>query len=120
MSAGGFLSTPSELVRFGFGMLDHEVLEPETVDLFWTSQLLAAGGPTGYGMGWSVSGVRLGDDVQSTPSVGHGGNTLGGRASLMIFPEIRTVVATMTNVASGNITPFARTVGALFRPRESR
>ena len=97
MAAGGFLSTPSELVHFGYGMLNAEILEQETIDLLWTAQRLNSGEPTNYGMGWSVAATRLGDDSGPTPAVGHGGAVLGGRASLMILPGEGMVVATMTN-----------------------
>lgn len=114
MAAGGFLSTPSELVRFGFAMLDAELLRQETVDMLWTSQRLVDGEPTGYGMGWSVGTTQLGDDAGRTPSISHGGAVLGGRASLLIFPEENMVVATMTN-SRGDPGPLARELAALFR-----
>lgn len=103
LAEGGYLTTPSDLVRFGFGMLEHRVLEPETVDMLWTSLELNSGAPTGYGLGWSTRPVRLGTDEGSTPAVGHGGSTLGGRASLLVFPESGLVVATMTNVRGQNV-----------------
>ncbi|MFC1575061.1 serine hydrolase domain-containing protein [Gemmatimonadota bacterium] len=120
MAAGGFLSTPSELVRFGFAMLYAEILQQETVDLFWTSQRLNSGEPTGYGYGWSVGTVRLGGDSGPTPMVSHGGGVLGGRASLLILPEEDMVVVTMTN-SSTDVASLARRVAAFFRtPRSDR
>lgn len=115
MAAGGFLSTPTELVRFGFAMLNGEILDSATVDLFWTPQRLNNGEPTGYGFGWGIGNVRLGDDAgASTRMIGHGGSVLGGRASLMIFPDENMVVAAMTN-ASGDVSGLAREVAAFFR-----
>ena len=114
MSAGGFLSTPSELVRFGYAMLDAEILQRETVDMFWTRQRLTSGAPTNYGMGWQISNTTLGDDDASTPMIGHGGSVPGGRAALMIFPEQRMVVATMTNT-SANVNGLARQLAGIFR-----
>lgn len=121
MAAGGFLSTPSDLVRFGFAMLNHEVLQAETVDLLWTSLTVNSGWPTGYGLGWSVRPVRLGRDERATPAVGHGGSTLGGRASLLILPEIRMVVATMTNATGArvNMSALSGYVASFFRSPES-
>jgi len=120
MAAGGWLSTPSELVRFGFAMLYAEILQQETVDLFWAPQRLNSGEPTGYGYGWGVGDVRLGEDEGRTPYVSHGGSVLGGRASLMIFPEEDMVVVAMTN-SSGNVEALARRIAAFFRdPAEDR
>ena len=117
LAEGGYLTTPTDLVRFGFGMLDHVVLEPETVDMMWTSQTVNAGYQTGYGMGFSVQPRRLGYDDGGTPTVGHGGSTLGGRAALLILPETGMVVATMTNVRGSRVdmTGLAGFIASFFR-----
>ena len=115
MAPGGFLSTPTELVRFGHAMANGELLDSATVELFWTPQRLKSGAPTTYGYGWAIQNVALGDDQQSTTrSIGHGGSVLGGQASLMIFPEEDMVVAVMTN-ASGDVSGLARQVAGFFR-----
>ncbi len=115
MAPGGFLSTPTELVRFGHAMLNREILDSATVDLFWTPQRLKSGAPTTYGYGWGIENVRLGDDQQaSTRMIGHGGAVLGGMASLMIFPDEDMVVAVMTN-ARADVSGFARAIAGIFR-----
>jgi CubicO group peptidase (beta-lactamase class C family) len=115
MAPGGFLSTPTELVQFGYAMLNRTLLDSATVDLFWTPQRLKSGAPTDYGYGWSIDNVRLGDDAAaSTRMIGHGGAVLGGMASLMIFPDEDMVVAVMTN-ASGDVSGLAREIAGIFR-----
>lgn len=115
MAAGGFLSTPSDLVRFGFAMLHREVLDSATVELFWTPQRLNSGAPTVYGYGWSIRNVALGDDeAATTRTVGHGGSVLGGQALLMILPDLDMVVAVMTN-ASGDVTGIGTDIAGIFR-----
>jgi CubicO group peptidase (beta-lactamase class C family) len=115
MAPGGFLSTPTELVRFGYAMLNREILDSATVALFWTPQRLASGAPTTYGYGWGIQNVRLGDDeAATTRMIGHGGAVLGGLASLMIFPDEDMVVAVMTN-ASGNVAGFTTDIAGIFR-----
>jgi CubicO group peptidase (beta-lactamase class C family) len=115
MAPGGFLSTPTELVRFGFAMLNAEILDSATVKLFWTPQRLKSGAPTMYGYGWSIQNVPLGADKQaSTRMIGHGGSVLGGQASLMILPDLDMVVAVMIN-ASGDVSGFAREIAGIFR-----
>ena len=115
MAPGGFLSTPTELVRFGQAMVNGELLDSATVDLFWTPQRLKSGAPTTYGYGWGIQNVALGDDEQATTRmIGHGGSVLGGQASLMIFPDEDMVVAVMTN-ASADVSAFAREIGGFFR-----
>lgn len=57
-AGGGYLSTPTDLARFGLAVLaslDPEregILEPETVRALWRSQETASGEETDYGMGW--------------------------------------------------------------------
>ncbi len=115
MAPGGFLSTPSELVRFGYAMLNRTLLDSATVDLFWTPQRLKSGAPTTYGYGWQITNVALGDDASATTRmIGHGGAVLGAMASLMIFPEEEMVVAVMTN-AQGDVSGFAREIAGIFR-----
>jgi CubicO group peptidase (beta-lactamase class C family) len=115
MAPGGFLSTPTELVRFGYAMLNREILDSATVELFWTPQRLKSGAPTTYGYGWGIQNVSLGDDqAATTRMIGHGGSVLGGQASLMIFPDEDMVVAVMTN-ASGDVSGLARQIAGFFR-----
>ena len=116
MAAGGFLSTPSELVRFGFAMLDHVVLDSATVDLFWTPQRLKSGAPTTYGYGWGIANSSLGgtDEGPNTRVISHGGSVIGGQASLMILPELDLVVAVMMN-GSGDVSGLATDVARFFR-----
>jgi len=115
MAAGGFLSTPSELVQFGHAMMRGELLDSATLRLFWTPQRLKSGAPTQYGYGWGIENVRLSrDESASTRMIGHGGSVLGGQASLMIFPDEDMVVAAMIN-SSGDVSEIARNVARFFR-----
>lgn len=91
-AGGGFLSTPEDLVRFGWAIMDGQLLRPETVKLFTTSQSTNDGKETGYGMGWTVS-----TDVRGRRQIGHGGGSVGGASRLMIFPDQRVVVAMIIN-----------------------
>jgi serine beta-lactamase-like protein LACTB len=93
-AAGGFLSTPLDLIRFGNAHLTNGFLTPETISTFFESQKTAAGEETGYGLGWSVavgsSGLR---------QVQHLGDTVGGQAFLVLYPELDLVIAL---VCTGN------------------
>lgn len=98
--AGGaaFLSTPSDLVRFGMGINGGKLLKPATVELLQTSQRLPSGEETGYGLGWDLETVTLGGE--QTTLAGHDGVWMGGPvASLMVFPRHGIVVAVTSNMA---------------------
>jgi CubicO group peptidase (beta-lactamase class C family) len=96
--ASAFLSTPSDLVRFGLAIGAGTLLQPATVALLQTPQRLASGQETGYGLGWDVETVALGGEGRRR--VGHDGTSLGGMvASLMLFPEDGIVVAVTSNIS---------------------
>lgn len=116
MAAGGFLSTPTELVQFGYAMLNRVILDSATVDLFWTPQRLKSGAPTTYGFGWQIRSVSLGgeDEGPNTRMISHGGSVLGGQAALMILPDEDLVVAVMMN-GSGDVSGLATDIARFFR-----
>ena len=57
--AGAFLSTPSDLVRFGMAMGSGKLLQPATVSMLQTPQVLASGKETEYGLGWMIETFPL-------------------------------------------------------------
>jgi CubicO group peptidase (beta-lactamase class C family) len=96
--ASAFLSTPSDLVRFGMAINSGTLLQPATVQLLQTSQRLPSGEETGYGLGWDLETVTLAGE--HTRLVGHDGESLGGMvASLMTFRERGLVVAVTSNIS---------------------
>jgi CubicO group peptidase (beta-lactamase class C family) len=98
--AGGaaFLSTPSDLVRFGMGLNAGTLLQPATVALLQASQRLPSGEETGYGLGWDRESVTLAGE--QTTMLGHDGLWMGGPvSSLMTFPRHGIVVAVTSNIA---------------------
>jgi len=96
---GAFLSTPSDLVRFGTAMVLGGLLKPATVELLQTPQRLLSGEPTTYGLGWTVETATLAG--APTRMAGHGTRKdfIGGAASLLTFPERGIVVAVMSNTS---------------------
>ncbi len=107
-AGGGFVSTPSDLVRFGFGMLDGGVLQKKTVDLLWTPLHLESGKSTEYGLGWNVN------EVDGHRVISHGGGSVGGTTAFMILPEQRVVVAITTNLTGAKTGSIATEVAKLF------
>jgi len=93
-----FLSTPSDLVRFAMAINSGKLLRPATVQLLQTSQRLASGQETGYGLGWDLETVTVAG--QETTVVGHDGESLGGMvASLMTLPKYGIVVSVTSNIS---------------------
>src|ERR671918_1172145 len=90
--SSAFLSSPSDLVRFGMAINSGKLLQPATVQLLQTPQRLAAGQETGYGLGWDLETVALAGEQARV--VGHDGESLGGMVtSLMTLREHGIVVS---------------------------
>ena len=74
--SGGYLSTPSDLVRFGMGIHGGKLLRRNTVQLLQTPQRLASGKETGYGLGWQLKTVTV--DGHPVSAAGHDGEIFVG------------------------------------------
>ena len=114
--ASAFLSTPSDLVRFGMAINSGKLLQPATVQLLQTSQRLPSGEETGYGLGWDLETVALAGE--QTRVVGHDGESLGGMvASLMTFRERGIVVAVTSNISYADTFSIALKIAEAFAGR---
>jgi CubicO group peptidase (beta-lactamase class C family) len=131
LPAGGFLSTPSDLVRFGSAMMGDALLDPATVEELQTPVRLASGESTGQTLGWAVRRVPMGADGTPTRIVGQGlgdavrrsflsattvgGHVSGGTASLMTVPEHRIAIAVVTNVSGAeNVSLLSARLAEVF------
>lgn len=110
--AGMYLSTPSDLVRFGIAMDTHQLLDAPTTQLLQEPESLPSGEPTDYALGWDVRQTPFG--AGETLLISHPGITIGGTASLRRYPEHAIVVAITSNVTFAELEPLAHQVAALF------
>ena len=114
--ASAFLSTPSDLVRFGLAVSSGKLLTPATVQLLQTPERLTNGEETGYGLGWDIETAALaGKQVRVA---GHDGDSLGGMvASLLTFREHGIVVAVTSNISYAETFSLAVKVADAFAER---
>jgi serine beta-lactamase-like protein LACTB, mitochondrial len=111
--SAAFLSTPSDLVRFGMAINSGKLLQPPTVQLLQTPQRLASGQETGYGLGWDLETVALAGE--QTRWVGHDGELMGGMvASFITFPERGIVVAVTSNTSFADTSSIAVKIAQAF------
>jgi CubicO group peptidase (beta-lactamase class C family) len=93
--AGGFVSTPEDLVRFGIAVLNGKLVADSSRRLMWQIQKApgdSAAADEGYGLGWALStwyGVQ---------EVSHGGGTPQVCALLYLLPAKGFTVAFMMNL----------------------
>lgn len=89
--SGGYLSTAQDLARFAVGTLR---LPQRAQALLFTSQQAGDGSATGVGLAW-----RIATDAAGRRYVHHGGDSVGGRAFLLIYPDERLAVVLLANLS---------------------
>jgi CubicO group peptidase (beta-lactamase class C family) len=88
--SGGLLSTPSDLVKFGFGVFNGSIIKDGTLELLLSPPTPSKGEIPGrtYALGWRHFGEWY----------GHGGGSVGGNTLFMVHPEHDVVVAIVCNL----------------------
>jgi serine beta-lactamase-like protein LACTB len=112
--ASAFLSTPSDLVRFGLAVSSGRLLQPGTVTLLQTPLRLRSGEETGYGLGWKVETLPLAGEPARMAGHGTKADFIGGTTYLMTFPERGIVVAVMSNTAFADTRSIAVKIAGVF------
>lgn len=91
--SGGYVASAPDLARFGSAVFGGSYLGESARALLLTSMRTAAGEATGVGLGW-----RLGNDGEGRQVAHHGGDAMGSRAFLLVWPDERIAVALLTNL----------------------
>jgi len=112
-AAGGFVSTPTEMVRLGNAVLQGKVVRPETFTLLTTPQKLknGEGSGAGYALGWRSGRKKLPLSGRDLLAVHHGGTAHGAMSFFVLFPEADLVVSINTNL---HFNPFDDLYGEAF------
>lgn len=110
LAAGGFVSTPTDLVRLGAAYLHGNFLRKETVETLWTPQVLNNGtiNEQSYALGWRSQrrfSDWYGDDLWI---VHHGGISKGSMSWLVVYPDIDIVIALNTNARVEEFSDFSK------------
>lgn len=117
-AGGGFISTPSDLVKAGNALLEGSFLNPEIIELITSPQRLDNGSlnDQNYALGWRHDySQRYFNGAQEVEMIHHGGMAMGSQALLVVYPEYNLVIALTMNKgeSEGNfklfnyITPIA-------------
>ncbi len=91
-AGGGFIGSAEDLIIFGHAHMKPGFLKKETLEALQTTQILANGDSTNYGMGW-----RSSTDDKGNYWVGHSGGSVGGITQFVTFPEQEVIVAMVSN-----------------------
>jgi D-alanyl-D-alanine carboxypeptidase len=80
-SAGGFVSTPRDMVRWYSALARGEIISHDMIGVAVTSSKTDDGKPTGYGLGWYVS------EIDGEQVAHHGGSTFGFQSYVYWVPS---------------------------------
>jgi serine beta-lactamase-like protein LACTB len=114
---GAFLSTPSDLVRFGLALQGDNLLTSATLNVLRTPQRLKSGEQTAYGLGWNIETVPLGRESALMASHATKSDFVGGSASLLTFPGRGLVVAIASNISFADTSSIGRKIAEAFASR---
>jgi len=101
LPGGGYVSTPSDYVRFVLALLDHTLVNESTLEAMWTSQKTRDGVATDYGFGFGVQMRKDGKNVS------HSGNQAGASSLTRISPARRAALVIMTNLEDAPLGQIA-------------
>ena len=99
-AGGGFLSTPTDLVKFGNSVLNYKLLDTTTTKLLFEPVKLNNGkvNEQNYGLGWrNEISKEVIKDNREVRIIHHGGTAMGSIAMLILFPEHNISVAVAMN-----------------------
>lgn len=107
-AGGGFVATPTDMVRLGSAWLREDFLPAGVRTTFWTPQRLKDGkvNPQNYALGWRVGEITQGGKVIRV--IHHNGTAKGSSSSFMLFPDYGMAVSVMTNRGTQGGDPFHR------------
>jgi serine beta-lactamase-like protein LACTB len=110
LPGGGFISTSTDMARFGLGMVSGKLVDQSTREQMWTKQKTRDGKETDYGLGFRVAelnGARL---------IEHSGSQEKTATHLLLLPEHGIVVALMANTEGTRLGTLARDVARMLMP----
>lgn len=108
-AGGGFISTATDVAKFGYAVMHEKFTTAKTNQLFWTPYTLKNGKKTNYGLGWAVN-----EDQKGRSWVGHSGGSVGGTSMLLMYPEYDLVIVTLVNQSSAKMGNLAFRVANQF------
>jgi CubicO group peptidase (beta-lactamase class C family) len=103
-AGGGFLSTPTDLARFGDALLRMDYLDQDVFDTMTRPRKLKNGelNPQQYALGWRIGGMTYPRDTENIVAIiHHGGTAAGSECGLLLTPDFGISVAVCGNSFTG-------------------
>ena len=108
-AGGGYISTASDVVRFGHAILNTGFWSDATRELFFAPQQTSDGRTTHYGMGW-----RSGEDDAGRAWIGHSGGSVGGTTQFKMYPAEDLIICVISNLSNTPYNGLEEDLASLF------
>ena len=115
---GGFVSSASDLARFGMALYQDKLFSRATLEEISTSFVLPDGTDTFYAFGMTASTLER--FQRPVPYVLHSGGSPGGRAFILVLPEEKIAVGMAGNYDGERMTEATISLAALFAGLERK
>lgn len=101
LPGGGWVATATDITQFARALMEEKLLNPETLNLMWSSNRLKDGSSNSYGLGWNNErrqGLRLAT---------HSGGQQGTSTFLIVCPERKISIVVLANLESAPVRDIA-------------
>ena len=117
LAGGGWVSTSQDLVALGQAFINNDFVSEQVRNEFWTVQKLNNGkyNSQGYGIGWRVHELDLGEGFEKLTFMHHGGVSAGAQSFLMVIPKYSMSVAINANIKTKEFGDFNKVTYELAR-----
>lgn len=104
LGGGGFISNIEDATRYAEGLINQELLRPESFEKMWTKQKLKSGKATQVGLGFFVS------EENGERKIYHNGSQEKVKARMVIYPKSKRGVVVMTNSEHGRPAAITKAI----------
>ena len=98
-AGGGFISTPSDMVKFGNALLNNKLINPAVTKRLFQPQQLSDGkiNSMKYGIGWRNDSTSLFNGRIKTQLIHHPGSSIGATSIFLLLPEYNMTISILSN-----------------------
>jgi CubicO group peptidase (beta-lactamase class C family) len=107
-AAGSLYSTVEDLYLWDQALYGNQLLRKENMDLLFTKH-----DPSGYGYGWGIGEMRLGNTAERIKTIGHSGGINGFNTKLTRIPSDKSFIVLLNNTGGAPLNEMTNAIGAI-------
>ena len=107
-AAGALYSTVEDLSLWDQALYGNQLLRKENMDLLFTKY-----DPSGYGYGWGIGEMRLGNAAERIETIGHAGGINGFNTKLTRIPSDKSFIVLLNNTGGAPLNEMTNAIAAI-------